>query len=100
MHAQDTAKQTEIAAEVREIADGLRAHVVDIATEFGADWTGDPAVFFHVVLRDSATRGRMLGNVTAEVRKRLSEMLRRVDAPFIGYPDFRSESEAAEVQQG
>lgn len=72
---------------------------MDISFEFGRDWSGDPAVFFHVVLTDRSTKGVMLGRVTAEVRGRLTEMLRKLNVRRIGYSDFRSESEMLELRQ-
>lgn len=92
-------KQPQIEAAVREVVNGSSAHVINIDFEFGKDWSGDWAIFFHVVLRDQASKGIMLGRVTTEVRKRLAEKLRALDIRLIGYSDFRSESELAELQK-
>ena len=96
----DVTKQPQIDAAVKEITSGLRAHVINIRYDFGKDWSGDWAIFFHVLLSDQATKGVMLGRVTTEVRKRLAEMLRELNLRLIGYSDFRSESELAELQKG
>jgi hypothetical protein len=96
----DVTKQPQFEAAVREIVNGSRAHVIDIKSEFGKDWSGDWAIFFHVVLADQASKGVMLGRVTTEVRKRLAEMLRGLNIRLFGYSDFRSESEVAELQKG
>jgi hypothetical protein len=99
MPSNDT-KQTQIDAAVKEIANGLRAHVINISYDIGKDWSGDSAIFFHVLLSDHASKGVMLGRVTTEVRTRLAEMLRGLNIKLIGYNDFRSESEVAEIQKG
>ena len=100
MHAAvDITEQSQIEAELRNLVHGFRSHVVSISFDFGRDWSGDAAIFFHVVLADSSTRGVMLGRVTAEVRKRLTEMLRRLNLRLIGYSDFRSESELLQFKR-
>lgn len=96
----DAATQTQIDAAVSEVSDGISAHVIDISYDIGRDWSGDWAIFFHVLLSDHASRGIMLGRVSTEVRKRLTELLRARNIRLIGYYDFRSESEAAEMQKG
>lgn len=95
----DVTKQPQIEAAVREIVNGFRAHVINITFEIGKDWSGDRAIFFHVLLSDQASKGVMLGRVTTEVRGRLAEMLRGLNIRLIGYSDFRSESELAELQK-
>ena len=96
----DVTKQPQIEAAVRDIVNGASGHVIDISFEFGKDWAGEWAIFFHVVLRDRASKGMMLGRVTTELRRRIAEKLRALDIRLIGYSDFRSESEVAEMQRG
>jgi hypothetical protein len=96
----DVTKQPQIEAALRQITSSLSSHVINIVFEFGKDWSGDWAIFFHVLLKDQASKGVMLGRVTTEVRARLAEMLRRLNVRLIGYSDFRSESEVAELQRG
>ena len=90
-----TSKRPQIDASVRRVARGLSAHVAGITYEIERDWSGDWGIFFHVVLRDQASTGIMLGRVTAQVKRRLAEMLRQLDIQLRGYTDFRSESEVA-----
>ena len=80
----DVTKQPQIEAAVRQIINGSRAHVIDITFEFEKDWSGDWAIFFHVLLSDQASKGVMLGRVTTEVRKRLAEMLRGLNIRLFG----------------
>jgi len=96
----DITKRPLIDAAVKEIINGSRAHVINIEYDFAKDWSGDWAIFFHVLLSDQASKGVMLGRVTTEVRKRLAEMLRGLNIRLFGYSDFRSESEVAELQKG
>lgn len=93
------ANQRQFEEALKEVVNGFRAHVADITYSIGTDWSGDVAIFFHVLLRDQSARGVMLGQVTAEVRRRLSEMLRGLDLDLFGYTDFRSESEAADLHK-
>ena len=91
--------QRQIDEALKDVVNGFRAHVVDIRYNIATDWSGDLAIFFHVILRDQATKGVMLGRVTEEVRLRLSEMLRGLNLDLFGYTDFRSESEAADLHE-
>src|SRR5579864_7229492 len=68
----DITKRPLIDAAVKEIINGSRAHVINIEYDFAKDWSGDWAIFFHVLLSDQASKGVMLGRVTTARRGRRS----------------------------
>lgn len=91
-------KQAEITAAVAEVERLLAPDVVHIRYEIGADWSGDWAVFFRVVLSDEASKDR-LREVATKVVWRLAGHL---DFPALGlfpYHNFRSESEQAVLRE-
>ena len=75
-------KQGEIAAAVAEVERLLAPDVVHIRYEIGANWSGDWAVFFRVVLSDEASKHR-LREVATQVESRLAD---RLDFPALGLP--------------
>lgn len=85
----DVTKQPLADAAIRGIINGSTAHVINIQYDFGKDWSGDEAIFFHVTLSDQASKEAILDRVTTEVRKRLAEKLREVQIGLFGYSDFR-----------
>src|SRR5262249_707023 len=98
MPSDTTKRQIETAA--HEIRNGATAHVIDVSLELRRDWSGDWAVFFRILLRNQSSKGIMLGRVTTEIRKRLSDKLRALNIRLVGYFEFHSESEMAEMQLG
>ena len=94
----DTNTKTDINAAVSEVVKDLAPDVVHIRYDIGRDWSGDPAIFFRVLLSDDASKKR-LREVATQVVWRLSA---RLDFPSIGllpYHNFRSESEQAVLRE-
>ncbi len=63
---------TEVANAVDEVIKTLGPEVVRVRYNIGEDWTGDPALYFRVVLADSAVDLRDLesvGRVTERIRR-------------------------------
>src|SRR5260370_41142341 len=54
------ARQGEFAAAVAAVETQLRPQVERIQHTFGDDWTGEPSVFFTVILSDAASRRDLL----------------------------------------
>ncbi len=71
----------------------LRPAVVRIRYSVGDDWSGDPSIFFRVVISDSATQGAALAEVTGSVRARLFDDLGLGGMDYIPYFNFRGQSE-------
>lgn len=72
--------------------------IVSVAYSFDNDWTGDPAVYFRIVLSDEAAREENLMKITPGIKTKLIEELGFFTAnlPFIPYFSFRSASEYRE----
>jgi hypothetical protein len=70
--------QTEIAEAVEKVIKTLGPEVVRVRYNVGEDWTGDPALYFRVVLADSAVDVRDLdsiGRVTERIRRPFFDQL-------------------------
>ena len=92
--------QAQIASGVKRAEAALAPDVVRIRYSFANDWTGDPSIFFRIVLSDDvASRTGQLG----ETAERVSQTIRNeVDAEQLGlhsYFNFRGLSEQAELQE-
>lgn len=91
-------KQAAIEALVADILREMAPDVVRIRFDFHEDWSGDPGVFFRVLLSDALDRKRFL-----EVARRVRDTIwKRVDFPALGvfpYENFRKESEQAVLKE-
>lgn len=91
-------KQTAIESLVSDILREMSPDVVRIRFDFHEDWSGDPGVFFRVLLSDELDRKRF-HEVATRVRDTIWE---RVDFPTMGvfpYENFRKESEQVVLQE-
>lgn len=92
------ANHAEIDAAIERVRTILGPDVVRIRYEIGEDWSGEPAVFFRVVLTDEAARHR-LRDVGTKV---VWELSRQLDFPAMGlfpYHNFRSQSEQESLRE-
>jgi hypothetical protein len=65
------------------------------------DWSGDPAIFFWVVLTDDASKPDKLRRTTAAFRTLINNRVDLLgDWGLIPYFNFRSQSEQAELKDG
>lgn len=93
MHPPSTVtKQPEINAAVSEVVRLLAPDVVHIRYDLHRDWSGDPAIFFRVLLSDEASKAR-LREVTTRVVSELAERLDFSSMGLFAYHNFRSASE-------
>jgi len=86
------AKQPEINAAISEVVGSLAPDVVYIRYDIGRDWSGDPAIFFRVLLSDEASKTRLREVAT----KVVWDLAKRLDFPsmeLFPYHNFRSVSE-------
>ncbi|HTR39870.1 MAG TPA: hypothetical protein VMH80_28550 [Bryobacteraceae bacterium] len=92
--------QAEFQGAVARAARKLGRDVVNVIPTLGDDWTGEPAVFFMVILVDSATRRDLLLNNVNKVSQTLIEQVQPLEEWGV-YPyfNFRSESEHAQLSQ-
>jgi hypothetical protein len=78
---------------VQEAAKRFPDEVVAIRYSTGYDWSGDPAVYFRVLLSDNASDRSVLGDVTSRVSEELFDSLQFRRSDYIPYFYFRSKSE-------
>lgn len=84
----------------REIAKAVRklrkSDVVRVYHSIEADWSGEPAIYFRIVLTDPASVESNLMAVTSRITATLSDELRPYENwGLIPYFSFRSKSENA-----
>ena len=84
--------------QVRGIAMKFPDEVLDIGYSTGYDWSGDPAVFFRVLLTDRASQRSVLADVTERVREELFDSLKFERSDYIPYFYFRNKSEQARLK--
>jgi hypothetical protein len=90
-------RQEELDQEVKKCVDKLPAEeVVRVRYSLGEDWSGDPAIYFRIVLTDEASREERLGDVTHGIRQTIDGELRPYQNwGLLPYFSFRSASEQA-----
>ncbi len=93
-------QQAQFQAAVARVAQGLAPDVVSIIPTLGNDWSGEPAVFFMVILADAATqRDRLLG-IASQVSEALVQQVQPLEQwGVLPYFNFRSHSEQDKLQQ-
>jgi hypothetical protein len=91
--------QKRIARGVANAATELTGEVVRIRYNLGEDWSGDDAVFFRVVLQDSASQRPRLREVTRRIAETISREVQPTELGLQAYFNFRSESEQASLKE-
>lgn len=84
--------------QVQQVAKQLAPDVIRVRFNIGTDWSGDPAVYFRILLADDASRRERLAEVTGRIGATIFEELGLANLDLIPYCNFRSESEQAEMQ--
>ena len=88
--------EIQLAEQVESSKRKLSGEVAWIRHAIGEDTAGDPAIYFRIVLKDSASQEETLAEVTNRVRTTLFKEIRPYeDLGLIPYFSFRSESEQA-----
>ncbi len=94
------AQQPLFQAAVARAAQQLAPRVVDIIPTLGNDWSGEPAVFFMVILADAASHRDQLLRVTNQVSTFIVEQVQPLEQwGVLPYFNFRSQSEQASINQ-
>ncbi|MBM3736328.1 MAG: hypothetical protein FJW39_11130 [Acidobacteria bacterium] len=89
----------EIEAAIAEARQALGSEVVDILYELGEDESGDPGIFYRIVLKDAYSRGTRLGEVKKRLRAILDHKLDQLSKwGVIAHFSYRNESEHAELR--
>lgn len=86
-----------IEADVQRAAQALAPAVVRIRYSFEDDWTGEPSIFFKVLLADDVAYGPNLGKVAREIQMKLMDEVRPDEQGLNDYFNFRSLSEQADL---
>ena len=92
--------QAQFMAAIARAAQSLAPDVVDIITALGNDWTGEPAVFFTVILSDAAASKH---DQLLNVANRASSFIVRHVEPLekwgvLPYFTYRSHAEQAKLE--
>jgi hypothetical protein len=89
-------QQTRLAEEIAKAVGKLGKDVVRVRHSLGVDSTGEAAIFFRIVLKDSASREDKLARVTDRIATTLFDELRpQENWGLLPYFSFRSNSEQA-----
>jgi len=91
--------QREVEQAVQRARVALAPDVVRINYSFGSDWTGDPSIFFRVLLSDAASRPRNLPEIAQNVESCLMSEVRSDELGVHAYFNFRGESEQANLRE-
>lgn len=88
---------TQLTSVVDKAIRKLGKEAVRVRYNFGEDSTGDPSIYFRIVLTDAATREDRLMDVTHRIRTTLNEEIRPIENwGLLMYCNFRSKSEQAQ----
>lgn len=91
--------QGQIVQGVAKATAALARDVVRIRFSLDEDWAGDDAVFFRVLLKDSASKRSRLYGVAQRIRSRISSEVQPERFGLQTYFNFRSESEQASLKE-
>jgi len=85
--------QGQLDAEIKSAVGKLGPEAVHVTYTVGEDSTGEPSIFFRVVLADAATREDTLTEVTGRIVTTLVDQLRPIENWGLHpYFNFRSQS--------
>jgi hypothetical protein len=89
--------QQELAKEVDRIRPLLGPEVVRLTYVLEEDWSGDPAIFFRVVLADWAGERTKIGAIARQIERTVVKALRPVENwGLLHYFSYRTEQEHAQ----
>ncbi len=88
--------QAQIATVVDDAMRKLGPEAVRVRYNIGEDWSGDPAIFFRIVLSDAASTEETLADVSGNIATILFDEIRpHENWGLLPYFSFRGESEQA-----
>jgi hypothetical protein len=91
-------EQSQFAAAVAALEDQLHPNVVRIRHTLGNDWSGEPAVFFRIILSDSASARDQLLNVTNRVSAAIVQQIEQLEQwDVLPYFNFLCKSQQAQL---
>jgi hypothetical protein len=94
------AQQAQLDEAIDDLRPTLGPDVVRLRYDLGKDWTGDPAIFFRVVLSDRACCRDQLQDATNQIMNTIVQRLQPLEEwDVLPYFSFRSQSEQAVLQE-
>jgi hypothetical protein len=76
----------------------LGPDVVRVRYSFADDWTGEPSLFFRVLLSDAASESPQLGKIVGRIRWGVEKEVKPDEMGLHAYFNFRSKSEQDDLQ--
>ncbi len=93
-------QESQFASAVAEVERMLSPQVVRILHSFRDDATGEPAVFFMILLSDDASRRDQLGEVSHRISMEISRRVEPLEQwGVLPYFSFRRQSEHAQLHE-
>ena len=93
-------QQAQLYQAVSDLKPALGSDVVTLRYTLGQDWSGEPAIFFRVVLSDRASRRDQLRNATNQIENAIMQRLQPLEEwGVLPYFSFRSMAEQAALQE-
>ena len=92
------APSKDLEKQVQEIEKRFPGEVVGIRYSVGDDWSGDPAIFFRVLLTETASRRDVIGDIAYRVKRVLSDIVYLDSPDYFPYVNYRSESEQEKLK--
>ena len=89
--------QAELEEPVKRVEQEFSPDVVRIRYSIDDDWTGDPSIFFRILLSDSASRPESLRSLVPRIDWRLREEVQPDELGIHAYTSVRSATEQAEL---
>ncbi len=96
---QGLVSEQEIESGVRRAEQALAPKVVRIRYNLGSDWTGDPSVFFRIVLSDEVAKKTKLNQIAQTVTLALMREVKAEELGLHSYFNFRSRSEQERLNE-
>src|SRR5450755_4205254 len=87
--------QAQLEEEIKRASARFGPEVVRLKYNLQGDNDGDPAIYFRIVLTDSASREESLGDVGDNIENITREEIRPYEKGLYAYFSFRSQSEQA-----
>lgn len=92
------APSKDLEQQVREIEKKFPGEVIGIRYSVSEDWSGDPAIYFRVLLTDTASGREVIGDIAYSVSRVLSDIVFRDSPDYFPYVNYRSESEQEKLK--
>ena len=94
------AQQAQLDEAVNDLKPALDSDVVTLRYTLGQDWSGEPAIFFRVVLSDRASCRDQLRSATNQIENAIMQRLQPLEEwGVLPYFSFRSLAEQAALQE-